>query len=459
MKFIGRKKQLMQLANIINSKQLNTTLIYGRRRVGKSELVKQAIKDAGVKVIYYECRQIAEASNVKNICDIVAEVFELPTLGYTTLEDIFEFIFKLSQKEKLVFVLDEYPYMRANSKGVDSILQVLIDSYKDSAKLSLILLGSFVDVMKSLLSSSNPLYGRVALTIDLKQMDYYESAMFYPKFSDEDKVRIYSVFGGIPYYNELIDDTKSVKENIINLIASPGARLENEVSMYLNSEISKMTNANEVFAALAQNYSKYSDILAQSHVSSGPTMADVLDRLIRMDVVERLAPINDERNKKKAGYYISDNLSLFYFRYIFRYSSQLKIMDEEVFYEKYIHKDFEEWFVPHRFEEICKQYLIRQNRMGNIEPVIEKIGKYYYDDPDNHTNGEFDVVTYDEKGYAFYEVKFRKRPVSKDIIEAEIQQVKKTGLDCYKYVFISRAGFEVEPLRDVQLIELRELFS
>ncbi|WP_295918424.1 ATP-binding protein [Anaerovibrio lipolyticus] len=459
MKFIGRKKQLMQLANIINSEQLNTTLIYGRRRVGKSELVKQAIKDAGVKVIYYECRQIAEASNVKNICDIVAEVFELPTLGYTTLEDIFEFIFKLSQKEKLVFVLDEYPYMRANSKGVDSILQVLIDSYKDSAKLSLILLGSFVDVMKSLLSSSNPLYGRVALTIDLKQMDYYESAMFYPKFSDEDKVRIYSVFGGIPYYNELIDDTKSVKENIINLIASPGARLENEVSMYLNSEISKMTNANEVFAALAQNYSKYSDILAQSHVSSGPTMADVLDRLIRMDVVERLAPINDERNKKKAGYYISDNLSLFYFRYIFRYSSQLKIMDEEIFYEKYIHKDFEEWFVPHRFEEICKQYLIRQNRMGNIEPVIEKIGKYYYDDPDNHTNGEFDVVTYDEKGYAFYEVKFRKRPVSKDIIEAEIQQVKKTGLDCYKYVFISRAGFEVEPLRDVQLIELRELFS
>ena len=459
MKFIGRKKQLMQLANIINSEQLNTTLIYGRRRVGKSELVKQAIKDAGVKVIYYECRQIAEASNVKNICEIVAEVFELPTLGYTTLEDIFEFIFKLSQKEKLVFVLDEYPYMRANSKGVDSILQVLIDSYKDSAKLSLILLGSFVDVMKSLLSSSNPLYGRVALTIDLKQMDYYESAMFYPKFSDEDKVRIYSVFGGIPYYNELIDDTKSVKENIINLIASPGARLENEVSMYLNSEISKMTNANEVFAALAQNYSKYSDILAQSHVSSGPTMADVLDRLIRMDVVERLAPINDERNKKKAGYYISDNLSLFYFRYIFRYSSQLKIMDEEVFYEKYIHKDFEEWFVPHRFEEICKQYLIRQNRMGNIEPVIEKIGKYYYDDPNNHTNGEFDVVTYDEKGYAFYEVKFRKRPVSKDIIEAEIQQVKKTGLDCYKYVFISRAGFEVEPLRDVQLIELRELFS
>lgn len=94
-------------------------------------------------------------------------------------------------------------------------------------------LGSFVEVMRSLLGHSNPLYGRVDLTIDLKQMDYYESSLFYPNYSSEDKVRIYSVFGGIPYYNRLIDDSKSVKENIIDLIASSGARLENEVSMYL----------------------------------------------------------------------------------------------------------------------------------------------------------------------------------------------------------------------------------
>ncbi len=138
--------------------------------------------------------------------------------------------------------------------------------------------------------------------------------------------------------------------------ASPGARLENEIPLYLNSEISKLTNANEVFATLALGYSKYSDILNQSHVSSSPTLADVLDKLIKMDIVEKVTPINDENNKKKAGYYITDNLSLFYFRYIFKYSSQMEIMDEEVFYDKYIADDFEEWFVPHRFEKICLQY-------------------------------------------------------------------------------------------------------
>jgi hypothetical protein len=289
-------------------------------------------------------------------------------------------------------------------------------------------------------------------------MDYYESALFYPNFSAEDKVRIYSVFGGIPYYNRLIDDKKTVKENIIDLIASPEARLENEVSMYLNAEISKMVNANEVIEALSKGFSKYSDILSQSHVSSGPTLVDVLEKLIRMEVVEKRVPINDENNRKKAGYYISDNLSFFYYRYIFRYSSQLKIMDPEVFYDRYIGTDFEERYVPQKFEEICRQYLIRQNLLGNIVPVIEKIGKYYYDDPQSHSNGEFDVVSRDENGYVFYEVKFRKRKISKKIIDEEIDQVKKTGLDCYRYVFFSRSGFATEETDKIKHIELADLY-
>lgn len=358
----------------------------------------------------------------------------------------------------MVLVLDEYPYLRESVKGMDSILQAVIDKYRKTSKLTLIILGSYVEVMHSLLEHENPLYGRGDLTINLKQMDYYESSFFYPNYSAEDKVRIYSVFGGIPYYNRLIDDSKSVKENILSLIASPGARLENEVSMYLNAELSKIVNANEVFEALARGFSKYSDILSQSHVSSGPTLVDVLDKLISMEVVVKTAPINDSANKKKIGYYICDNLSLFYYRYIFRYSSQMNIMDSDVFYKKYIEKDFEEYFVPHVFENICRQYLVRKNKAGEIEPVIENIGKYYYDNPTERTNGEFDIVTEDERGYAFYEVKFRKKPVSDEMINEEIKQVKATGLDCYKYAFFSRSGFNCEKRENVALIAIEEIF-
>ena len=458
MKFVGRKEQLKKLDNVIHTDEMTFSLIYGRRRVGKSELVKQALSKNNGKNLYYECKQVAQESNVNGLGEIVSEIMHLPKLGFSDMESLLNYIFELSTQEKIVLVLDEYPYLRESVKGMDSILLALIDKYRNSAKLTFIILGSYVEVMHSLIEHSNPLYGRVDLTIDLKQMDYYESSFFYPNYSAEDKVRIYSVFGGIPYYNRLVDDSKSVKENIIELIASSGARLENEVSMYLNAELSKIVNANEVFEALSRGFSRYSDILSQSHVSSGPTLVDVLDKLIRMEVVTKTAPINDSNNRKKVGYYISDNLSLFYYRYIFKYSSQMNIMDSEVFYNKYIEKDFEEYYVPHLFENICKQYLIRKNKDGKIDPVIENIGKYYYDNPVDRTNGEFDIVTQDELGYIFYEVKFRKKPVTDEMINKEIEQVKATGLNCYKYVFFSRSGFECERRDDVKWIELGELF-
>ena len=459
MNFIGRKEELEKLNRAMQADGMNVSLIYGRRRVGKSELVSQALSKIRGKKLYYECKQVAEGSNVNGLSEILSESMGLPKLAFSSMESLLDYIFELSAKEKIILVLDEYPYLRESIKGMDSILQTMIDKHRKKSKITLILLGSYVEVMRSLLEHENPLYGRVDLTIYLKQMDYYESSLFYPGYSAEDKVRIYSVFGGIPYYNRLVDDSKSVKENMIDLIASPGARLENEVSMYLNAELSKIINVNEVFEALSRGFSRYSDILAQSHVSSGPTLADVLDKLIRMEVVAKTSPMNDSGNKKKMAYHICDNLSLFYYRYIFKYSSQMNIMNAEVFYRKYIEKDFEEQYVPHLFENICRQYLIRKNKEGKIEPVIEKIGKYYYDNPAERSNGEFDIVTQDELGYTFYEVKFKKKPVSDEMIDEEIAQVKATGLDCYKYVFFSRSGFRCKKRENVKLIDLKELFA
>ncbi|MDO5330652.1 MAG: ATP-binding protein [Bacillota bacterium] len=459
MRFISRTVELEKLERVISSEEMAVALVYGRRRVGKSELVTQALLKSRAKSINYECKQVAEKSNVASLSEIVSEVLGLPKLGFADMESLLRFIFEASLKEKIVLVLDEYPYLRESIQGMDSILQSLIDKYRKTAKLTLIILGSYVDTMRSILEYENPLYGRVDLTIDLKPMDYYESSLFYPNYSPEDKVRIYSVFGGIPYYNRFIDDSKSVEENIISLIASDGAILENEVPLYLNAQLSKIANANEVFLALAKGFNKYSDILSQSHVSSGPTLADVLEKLIGMEVVSKSAPINDENNRRKVSYRISDNLSSFYYRYSFPYSSQMKIMDPKVFYRKYIESDFEESYVPHMFEAICRQYLIRKNKSGEIDPVIEKIGKYYYDDPKQRKNGEFDIVSLDANGYIFYEVKFSKNPLTDEVVKKEIKQVEETGLGCYKYVFFTRSGFSCTPRENVEFIDLEKLFS
>lgn len=462
MEFIGRERERERIAREIATQRQAAILVYGRRRVGKSELIKQCLAESGQRSIYYECKETSERNNLDSLSALISESFNLPPLAFPDLESLLNHLFEASTQEPLTLVLDEYPYLRNVVKGLDSILQAILDNHRDTSQLTLILCGSFVEVMKSLLERENPLYGRIDLTINLKPMDYLDASKFYPSFSPEDKVRLYSVFGGIPYYTRLIDGGLSVRENIIRLIAEPGARLENEVSMYLNSEISKIINANEVFGALADGQSRYRDILAHSHVSSGPTMIDVLDRLISMELVQKQAPINDSNNKKKSSYRIVDGLSLFYYRYIFRYASQRTLLDPQVFYNRYIDQDFETMYVPHAFEEVCRQFLIRKNRAGELPEIFDEIGRYWYDDPAAKTSGEFDVVTHDPAGYVFYEAKFRSTPVTQAMIDEEIEQVQATGLNCYAYGFFSRAGF-ADDVRasdsSLRLFDLADLYQ
>lgn len=459
MTFIGRTKEQKKLLAQLSSPIQNAALLYGRRRVGKSELILHTMRQASdARTIYYECRQTTTENNTKNLSEVIAEAFDMPPLAFSDIEAALRFVFDRATGEKIVLAIDEYPYLRDVVKGMDSILQVLLDEYRDRSHLSLILCGSYVEVMKSLLERDNPLYGRIDLKINLQPMDYYESAQFYPERSCEDKVRLFSVFGGIPYYNRLIDKNASVRENLIHLILEPDARLEDEVPSYLLSEISKIGNAHEIFSALADGHARYRDILSQSHVSSGATLVNVLNRLIGMQLVQRRSPINDPNNKKRTSYVICDGLSKFYYRYVFRYLSQRSVLDPEVFYDRYVNDDFETQFVPRAFEEVCRQYLVRQNRTGNIEPPFDLIGTYSYDDPVTRTNGEFDVVTRDPLGYAFYEAKFRSTPITQRMIEDEIEQVQRTGLTCHRYGFFSRSGFEAQADERTALIGLEELY-
>lgn len=464
MKFIGRDEEIKKIKEMYISAAFEALLLYGRRRIGKSELIKHSLQYFKGKKIYYECKQTSEKNNVESLSALLSDAFDFPPISFQSLEEILRFLFRRAEKEDILLVIDEYSYLSDVLKGMDSILQSIIDEFKEKSRLKLILCGSYVDTMQKLIEKENPLFGRFSYIMKLQEMNYYDSRQFYPTFSNEDKVRLYSVFGGIPYYNRLIDEHKTVRENILSLIASPGARLENEVLMYLKSEISKIINANEVFETMAKGFSRFNDILSQSHVSSGPSLVDTLDKLIRMELIEKEAPINEEDNRKKAGYFISDNMSLFYYRYIFRYSSQMNILPPEVFFTRFIQDDFENAYVPKRFERIAKQYLLLQNRRGKMEEAFERIGKYYYNLPKEKRNGEFDIVTLDPKGYIFYEVKFQSKPLSLKQIEKEIAQVEATGLRCYRYGFISRSGFEeavhaeYKKRKELLLLPLEELF-
>ena len=457
--FLGRTEELRKLSRLYAGKGVSVCLIHGRRRVGKSTLIRESFSGSGIASMYYACKESSEQSNTESLAGVVSDIFPLPSAGLSSFEALLDFIFRQAADRPALLALDEYPYLRKIIPGIDSILQSLIDKYRETSRLKLILYGSFVEVMKSLLLESNPLFGRIDQTIGLKAMDYLDSALFYPNFCNEDKVRLFSVFGGIPHFNALIDPSVSVKENIQELVANRESRLENEIPLYLRTEITKIANANKVFEALSRGFCRFSDILSQSKVSSSPALADILERLVSMEVVEKTVPINDERNRRKTSYRIADNLSRFFFRYIDRYGSQRAVMESDAFYAQFIEKDFETSFVPLAFETICRQFLIRQNRSGRFEPPLLKIGKYYYDDPASHANGEFDVVAEDETGYVFFEAKFRKDPLTQAIIDREIAQVRACGLQCSRYGFFSRSGFSLEARPDLILFSLADLYG
>ncbi len=458
MKFIGREEELKHLKEAYSSKEYEGILLYGRRRIGKSELIKQSLIGEDCKTIYFECTKVSEQSNTEAFSELIGKTFGIPTPYFRDFSSALEYLFERSISGKIIVVIDEYPYLREKIAECDSVFQKVIDSYAMNCKMKLVLCGSYVDIMEKLMSEDNPLHKRIGLNINLHQMDYYESAMFYPNFSNEDKVKIYSVFGGIPYYNRFIDDTKTVEENIISLVASQGARFERDPEFALETKLSKMTNANEVFLAIARGNAKFSDILNASKVSSSPTLVDTLKKLISMDVVKKEYPINDE-SEKKSYYVICDRLSKFYYKYIFPRASYFSVMPAKAFYEEFIANDFESRFVPHEFEEIVKQYLVRKNKEGKILPVLYKVGKYYYDDAKNKRNGEFDVVTLDKNGYTFYEVKFTKKPVDDSVVKEEKEQLSTGGIKPYRLGFASKSGFDILNHEDFRLISLDEIYA
>lgn len=128
-----------------------------------------------------------------------------------------------------------------------------------------------------------------------------------------------------------------------------------------------------------------------------------------------------------------------------RLSSQRMVMSPEAFFERCVAEDLETNLIPHRFEEVCRQYLVRQNRAGRMPETPLEIGKYWCDCPATHESGEFDIVTRDARGCVFYEAKFRSTPVTAKMMAEEIARVRRTGIAAHAYGFFSRSGFEGSP--------------
>lgn len=454
--FIGRENELSLINEVLSSPEKSALMLYGKRRIGKSSLVLEAMKEQECKVIYYECLRTSLEHNLRNIEKRIQDIYANKYLHFETFEDMFQFLGSVG--EKVILVLDEYCYLKsvADHAYVDSLFQRIIDQMANNVKL--ILLGSFVGMMKELLERENPLFGRFHLIMNVKSFDYLDAAGFYEHCSVRRKIEFYSVFGGSPFVCTNIQPEASLEENIKKNILNPYGILASYMENTLLSELSKISNANMILAALANGKKKYSEIETILNMKSNGALDKQLKSLIEMEIITKVMPINKKNDKKKTFYEISDNLVRFYYNYVYGNQDIIMRIGAEAYYRNYIRATLDT-FISHRFEDIAKEYFSRVSRK-HPEKGIFDIGTFWYDLPQEHKNGEFDCVLQYEDGYSVIEVKYYQNPMTKEEIRKELEQV--TGLTDFmkikKIGFLCLAGFDMED-ETLELIDGNEIYQ
>ena len=416
--FIGREKELALLQQDYIGKAV---MVYGKRRVGKTTLIQKALKSSSYRTVYFECLKGTMQDNISGFVQELVRAKILPVpLNFGTLQDVFAYLNALP--EKIVAVIDEYPYLKAmnDSATVDSIFQNIIDNRL--VNIELILSGSHIGMMKDTLQEKNALYGRFAVTIKLNELNYLEAAKFYPDKPPYDKAAHYAVFGGSPFVNQALQPRATIRENIISTILNPMSAVYLYANQLLLSDYSVKINAERIFSVIGNGKKRYTEIEDKLDVKKTGNLSKQIKSLIDLEIIARNSPINKIGDNKKSTFEINDNLLRFYFTFIYKNASALQVLGAEAFYDEYIAPALTD-FISRRFEGICRDYFSLQVRSGKMKGV-RNIGSYYYDDPIHRKNGEFDVALEFADGYEIYEAKYYAQPMTLDEIHREVQQVE-----------------------------------
>lgn len=431
--FIGREKELNIIENRIKSDKFEFGILYGRRRIGKTRLLQEVVKGHGA--IYYVANEMGLDRNLQQLSRVLAAYYDEP-VTFESYEDVFKYLVKRSKEEKTILIIDEFTYLMSDGQEILSVLQNIIDHELANTNLKLLISGSNVGMIEDALSYKKPLYGRSTFKIKLEPFDYYDTAKFYPGMSAEDKVRLYSVFGGIPFYARQVDDKKTVKENILNLIIEEGAIFANETEFFLSQEVRSITNYGKIIHAIATGASRLNEITIKSALSNTGQVSNYLDTLRTMGIVQKEVCFGEGNRSRKTIYRLKDQLFNFYYRFIEGKKSQKTIMEAQYFYELIIAPYLDE-FVSLEFENICKEFLIRK-----YKNTIEEIGRYWYNDPRKKLDLEIDIVMKEAGQLYVFECKWTNSVLDQKIMR-QLQE-KATYLGPAKIGFFSRSGCQLE---------------
>lgn len=441
--FVGRDRELESLEGLYASEAFQFAVVYGRRRVGKTKLLRQ-FTDGKKDVVFFTAREATLPENL----DLLSLELAKATPGdqpasypvFRTLTEAFEEVFRRAREKRLVFVIDEYPYLAKSDPGASSALQALIDANQDRSGLFLVLCGSSMSFMEhQVLGKQSPLYGRRTAQLRIDPFNLFDAAKMLPEASPEKAVELYAIAGGIPLYLAQLDGSRSVEWNVAERVLRQDAFLYEEPRSYLQQETRSPGVYNSIVTAIAAGHVRPSEIADVTRLAS-PAVSRYLDALIELKVVERVVPMV-ARNKKQVVYRVCDNLFRFWFRFVPRYAGAIEAgMGAQV--ARRIMKEEFPTFVGPAFEEVCRQWLMRQAAQGELDLLPRGIGSWWGTDPRTRREEEIDIVLEGADGeLAFGECKWRNSPTDVDVLNQLVERSELLGGASRSYYLFSKAGF------------------
>lgn len=437
--FIGREREVAALDRLYESNKFEFAVIYGRRRVGKTALINHFIDNK--EAIYFMGVESNEKQNLENFSKSIIEYssgIEAET-SFLSFQAALEYVFKLAEKKRFILAIDEYPYVARSSKSLASTLQLLIDKYKDTSKLMLILCGSSMSYMEDeVLAYKSPLYGRRTAQMKIFPFSFDEACRYLKNYSDEDKALAYGIVGGTPQYLLQMDDRLSIEDNIKNTYLNPISFLYEEPTNLLKQEVREPAIYMAIITAIAVGASKMSDISNKVGEDSN-ICANYLKSLINLGIVKKETPYG-EKTSRKSIYSIEDNMFRFWYRFVPNNNSVIMRGAADIVYRR-IEPQLSE-YMGAVFEEICKQYLWNLLLNGNSPVEFSELGRWWGNDPIEKKQTEIDIMgEQDKKTALFGECKWTNEKVDLGVLETLI---KRSNLFSYVNVHLylfSKSGF------------------
>lgn len=381
MEFIGRKNELAFLESCYSNPKAQLVILYGRRRVGKTETLREFCKNKDH--VFYASQ---EAARPEQIASFSQRMFEAGSAAsrylssYGSWEAAFSDIPQLPFSDKKLVVIDEFPYIVKGDASIPSMLQNLWDHVLKDANVMIVLCGSAMSfIEKELLSEKNPLYGRATGILRMDPMPYWDAAKFFPRYSPEEKILSYAVLGGIPHYLSQFDPDAAVGENIKRSILRKGSALYSEVEFLMHEEFRETAVYNSIIQAVALGATRLNEI-AQKTMLGSQKASVYLKNLVEVGILERefsvADSIKEQANGQRGLYRVSDNFFRFWYSTVFANRSSLELFDVDGVYEHEVQPMLGE-FASLPFERICADWVRKQNREGHLAFRLTSIGRWW----------------------------------------------------------------------------------